>query len=291
MLVVGLLAVLVILGAAAFIAGPLLGLGKSQPAITTTNINTVVPYAGVDVYILDVQQTASFIDDPKSRTDGMLRVHLRQQNTTNVPVNFDYAHIGRLLLPGGQQIAPVYIKGGIGVAPGTNSENFIDFAVATTIKVDQIQFRLGADNEAQMDIPLTSKANLSNYQSATAPIKGHLQYAGLDWNLDSATTQWSIEGKQAAKGMRYITITLKVDNPLAQTAIPGSAFDYARLKSGNTTAAPTSTTLPVSFEAGAKGKAGTVTFLIDQNAKKLTLILSQGQNGFDQATADFQLPS
>jgi hypothetical protein len=100
----------------------------------------------------------------------------------------------------------------------------------------------------------------------------------------------SIDGKQASKGMHYISVTLMVNNTLSQTAIPGSAFAYMRLKTGSTTATPVETTLPVSFDAGTNGKTGTVTFLVPQNATTYTLILlAQPQSGFDQVTQDFRL--
>jgi hypothetical protein len=121
-------------------------------------------------------------------------------------------------------------------------------------------------------------------------LNGKLQYLGLDWMLVSATSQLSIDGQQASSGMHYVIVTLKVNNTLSQTAISGSPFDYIRLKAGNTVVAPKDATLPVSFDAGATGKSGTVTFLVPQDSTALTLILgSQEQNGFNQDTANFQI--
>ena len=82
-----------------------------------------------------------------------------------------------------------------------------------------------------------------------------------------------------------MTITLKVDNTLSQLVIAGSAYDYVRLKAASVSRMPVNTTLPVSFEAGASGKTGTVTFLVPQNTTVMTLVLaSQSNSGFDQAT-------
>jgi hypothetical protein len=117
-----------------------------------------------------------------------------------------------------------------------------------------------------------------------------LQYLGLDWTLVNATSQLSVDGRQASKGMRYVTITLKVSNTLSQVVIAGSAYDYARLKAASMTVAPVNTTLPVSFEAGASGKTGTITFLAPQNATTMTLVFtSKSNSGFDQASADIQV--
>ncbi|MDQ2888672.1 MAG: hypothetical protein M3Y39_21635, partial [Chloroflexota bacterium] len=160
-----------------------------------------------------------------------------------------------------------------------------------TTKANLCVLRLGAPDEAQLDIPLTPGANMSRYAPTTSRITGAtFQYLGLNWSLVSATSQLSIDGKQASKGMHYVSVTLIVNNTLSQTAIPGSAFAYMRLKTGSTTATPVETTLPVSFDAGANGKTGTVTFLVPQNATTYTLILlAQPQSGFDQVTQDFRL--
>ncbi len=88
--------------------------------------------------------------------------------------------------------------------------------------------------------------------------------------------------------MLYLVLTLSVDNILSQQAIPGSAYDYIRLQAGNTTFTPKDTTLPVSFDTGATGKTGTVTFLAPQGTTAFTLMfLAQG--GSDAASIDFQL--
>jgi hypothetical protein len=110
---------------------------------------------------------------------------------------------------------------------------------------------------------------------------------GLDWTLVSATSQLSIAGQQASKGMVYIVVALQVDNTLSQQAIVGSAYTYARLKSGKITAAPKNTTLPVSFDQGETGKTGTITFLMPQSSVAFTLIFLP-QGGADQASTDFQ---
>ncbi|MBV9615248.1 MAG: hypothetical protein JO031_07320 [Ktedonobacteraceae bacterium] len=170
--------------------------------------------------------------------------------------------------------------------------SIVDFAVPIDTKVNQLILRLGAPDEAQLDIPFTQEANLTQYAPKMIKLNGTFQYLGLNWSLVSATTQLSIDGKQASKGMHYVTVALNVSNTLSQTAISGSPYDYIRLKAGNTTASPVNTTLPVSFAAGANGKTGTATFLVPQNANELTLILlAQPQSGFDQATENFQLTS
>jgi hypothetical protein len=288
-----LLLILLVLAGGSFAALGIFGRGNAaQSAVTSSTVNTVVTYAGVTMTVQKVEQAQNFTDDPNSAVDGMLRVHLQAQNNTQVPVNLMYNTIARLVVPGGKTLSPTYVKANVGVAPGVTRTAILDFAVPTDTKARLCTLRLGASDEAQLDIPLTPGANMSRYAPTTSRSSGAtFQYLGLNWSLVSATSQLSIDGKQASKGMHYVNVTLMVNNTLSQTAIPGSAFAYMRLKTGSTTATPVATTLPVSFDAGANGKTGTVTFLVPQNATAYTLILlAQPQSGFDQVTQDFRLP-
>ncbi len=292
------LLVLVLILAAIFIAVVpsgfrLPGLGKaSQPSITTVPINSTATYAGVDITVVNAQQSQSFIDDPNTSNNGMVRLNLQAQNKTSVQANWSYSTIAHLLLPGKSNVAPTYVKEKIGIAPGATQNSIVDFAVPSGDKISQLTLRLGATNEAQVDIPLTGKADLSKYLPKTTRLNGQMVYFGLDWTLTSATSSLNISSQQASKGMRYLTLTLKVDNTLSQVAITGSPYDYIRLKSGQTTVSPSDSTLPVSFATGETGKTGTVTFMAPQNSTAFTLILlSQMKDAGDQATTDFQAAS
>ena len=262
----------------------------TQSPITTTSIHEKVTYAGIDVTVINAQQAQNFLNDPNSSTDGMVRLNVQEHNPTTTTVRWLYYDIAQLVLPGGKTITPVYAKATVGIAPGATQNSFVDFAVPTTDKIGQLILRLGAANEAQMDIPLTGNANLSKYGPTTVKPDGQLQYAGLNWTLASATAQYSIAGQQASKGMRYIVVSLSVDNTLSQEAITGSPFSYIRLQSGNSTFSPAAATLPVSFDAAVTGKSGTVTFLVPQKSSNFTLeLVPQNQNGATQATTDFRL--
>ncbi|HVB21767.1 MAG TPA: zinc ribbon domain-containing protein [Ktedonobacteraceae bacterium] len=293
------LVLLVLLGAGSYLVfallnihGTGLGLGgnNSQAPITTTQVHETVTYAGVEVTVLNAQQSQNFLNDPNSSTDGMLRLNLQEHNSTTVKISWLYSDITQLVLPGGKTVTPTYAKATVGIAPGATQNSYVDFAVPITDKVSQLALRLGASNEAQMDIPLTGNANLSKYAPASVKPDGQLQYFGLNWTLVSATSQYSITGQQASKGMRYVVVTLSVDNTLSQVAITGSPFTYIRLQSGNSNFTPVDTTLPVSFDTGVTGKSGTVTFLVPQKSTAFTLALvPQNQSGATQVTTDFQL--
>jgi hypothetical protein len=287
------LLLIIVLAVVGYFGATLLGIHigpTTQPTITSTGINVTATYANVAVTVQKVQQAQSFSDDPDVGSDGAVRLFLLAQNKTEVPVNLPYDSIAHIILPGGKVVAPSYVRANIGVQPGATKQGMLDFAVPFDAKVGQLALRLGGAEDATIDIPLRAGADLTGYVPKMTQLRGAWQYLGLDWSLVSATTQLSIDGKQAARNMCYVTITLKVDNTLVQTAISGSPYDYIRLKAGSATVTPSEATLPVSFAAGARGQTGTVTFLIPQNVPTLTLIMMpQKQGGFDQASQDFQL--
>jgi hypothetical protein len=276
---------------AGFLGVALPGFVITQPPITTTTINSSVPYAGVNVTILNVQQAQSFLNDPNTSTNGMVRLNIQERNPTDIKVVWSYATIARLIVPDTSLVSPTYVNSVVRVAPGASQTSVVDFAVPTKNSVHQLTLVLGAPNEAQMLIPLFPSANVSKYQPKTINLNGQMQYFGLNWTLTSATSSLSIEGQQAAEGMRFITLVLKVDNTLSQVAITGSAYEYMRLKYGNISALPEHTTIPVAFNVGAVGITGTVSFQVPQQTSSLILILmpQKGDNG-DQDSTDFHLP-
>ena len=295
-LLVLLLLLLFVLGAilyafAGFLGLPLPGIVNIQSPVTTTTIDTSVPYAGVDITILNVQQSQSFINDPNSDTNGMVRLNLQERNSTDVKVVWNYATIARLVMPDKSLVSPTYVNSVVKVAPGSSQKSVVDFAVPMNTSVHQLTLVLGAANEAQMLIPLVRNVDVSKYQPKTTDVNGQMLYFGLNWTLTSATSSLSIQGQQSAKGMRYITLLLKVDNTLSQIAITGSPYEYMRLQYGNNSALPEHATIPVAFQVGAVGVAGTVSFQVPQQTSSFTLFLmpQKGDNG-DQSSTDFHLP-
>lgn len=292
------LVILLVLGGGGYLAFTLLsghapGLGVSQAQIKTTDLNTAINYAGVDMTLLSVQQSQNFADDPQTANNGMLRLNIQEQNKTQKTLGWNYNTIARLLVSGKTALAPVYVKSQGSLAPGATSTSTVDFAIANGGTLSALTFQLGAANEALIPIPLTGKADMSKYLPRTVEQKKTTVYFGLDWSLTSSAVGLSIPGQQASSDMQYLTLTLKVDNTLAQEAITGSPFDYLRVKAGDKTVGPVDTTLPVSFAMGDKGekaKTGTAVFLIPQNSTAATLILLSQDPGDDgQATIDFQL--
>lgn len=288
-------ALLLVLGGIAYvIAGflgvPVPGFVMIQPPVTTMPINTSVPYAGVDITVMNAQQSQSFVNDPNTSSSGMVRLNLSEHNQTTIKVSWSYEQIAHMLVPGKSIISPTYASAKIVIAPGAIHKSIVDFAVPADDPISKLTLLLGASNEAQMLIPLTGNANVSNYQPKTFNLHGQMLYFGLNFTLANATTSLSMDGQQATKGMRYITLTLTVDNTLSQVAITGSPYDFIRLKYNNSTAVPENATLPVAFNAGAAGINGKVSFLVPQNTSSFTLVLvPQKEDGGNPATTDFQI--
>jgi hypothetical protein len=294
-LVVALLVILLVLGGGGYLVLSLLGghfprLVVTQAPITTKNLHLTFPYAGLDVTLLTVQQAQNLLDDPHSADDGMLRLNLQEQNKTTVAIHYDYTTSAHLLVRGQPLLAPTSVRSDTTIAPGATATSVVDFAVPGAGNLSALVFQLGASNEAQLQIPLVAQASLSQYQARTTAQHSSVMYFGLNWRLTSSTASLSIPGQQATKGMEFLKLEVKVGNPLSQEAISGSPFDYLRVRAGGQTAAPISTTIPVSFAVGATGKTGTATFLIPQKSTICTLILlSQDPGGSGQASTDFQL--
>jgi len=289
-------ALLFVLGAIVYATAGLLGVAllgfvNVQPPVTTTAINSTVPYAGVDVTILNVQQSQSFVKDPNTSTNGMVRLNLQERNLTDAKVVWSYATVAHLIVKGKSLVSPTYVNSVVSVTPGASQTSVVDFAVPSNYSVNQLTLVLGATNEAQMLIPLMQNANLSKYRPKTINLNGQMQYFGLNWTLTRATSSLSIQDQQAAKGKRFITLMLKVDNTLSQVAITGSSYEYMRLQYGNATALPKHSTIPVAFNVGAVGITGTVSFQVPQNTTSFTLVLEpqKGDSG-DQGSTDFQMP-
>ncbi len=265
------------------------GFGKpAQAAIARTNINTSVTYAGTALTVLNVQRSQNFLDDPRTTSDGMVRVQIQAKNTFGQPITLVYSNVAHLVLPNGKEIATVYASGNPTIAAGTTQTSNVDFELPANEKVDLVRF--GTADEAQLDVPLNGRADVNKYLPKTIKVTKTLQYLNIDWALVDATSQLSFNGRQASKGMRYITLTFNVSNPLMETVIPGSPYVYMHLKTDTSETTPISAEMPVSFDAGANGKTGTATFQVPQNSSALTLTLrAQENNGFDPATVALQL--
>ena len=256
------------------------GVPATQPAITTASINQTVNYAGVDITIVNVQQSSAFLDDNSTAANGMIRINIKEANNSGQNASYFYSDMAHLILPDKSSVATTNVKQQGAPANSIERTNWLDFAVPTSAKINQLTLLLGTTQEAQISIPLTGNANLSAYQAQTIHPNTPISYNALNWTLKTATGSLSIGGKQATTGMRYVVLTFNVDNPTSNNTVIGFADEYMRLKAGSTTNAPTSTTLPLYANANTTGNSGTVTFLMPSNGNSFTLEMhaTQGDN-------------
>ena len=260
----------------------------TQPPITTAQINQTVPYAGVDITIVSVQQSKAFMDDLDAGTTGVVRLIIKENNSGTSGTNYVYSDVTRLILPDKTSVIPSNEQHFSGPDAGVSRTNWLDFPVPTSVQISQLTLQLGKDTEAQEMIALTGKANVAQYQSKTTQLNNvTTQYAGLNWTVTSATVSMDYKGQQAGKGMQYVTVSLKVDNPSSQDF---SAYwgDYFRLKSGDTTSAPsTDTTFPLNFAAGSSGGTGDVDFIMPAGSTSYTLMFLSTPSYPTQSTVNF----
>src|SRR5207248_9232387 len=125
---------------AGFLGVALPGFVSTQPSITTMAINSSIPYAGVDITILNVQQSQSFLNDPNTSSDGMVRLNLNEHNPTDIKVAWNYATIARLAMPDKSLVSPTDVNSIVRVAPGASQISVVDFAVPTNKYVNQLTF-------------------------------------------------------------------------------------------------------------------------------------------------------
>ncbi len=259
---------------------------------TTTQLNETVNFAGVDITILNAQQASSFSDDNNSSANELVRLNLKEKAGLAVG-SFLYGDVMRLVLPDKTTIVPSNEQNDIRPEQGTSRTNWIDFAVPTNSKIDQLTLLLGTDKEAQMSVPLSSGANLSAYQLKTASPNTTTQYAGLTWTVTSVTLAWNYNGQQADKGMRYVVAQFRIDNPTSQQFTSGFPEEYMRLKAGDATSAPAgNTTLPLTVPANSSGATGVVAFQVPEGVTSYTLILLGKPNvspPISQSTTNFQV--
>lgn len=260
----------------------------TRATITSANINQSVTYSGVNITIESVQQSTAFLDDSSTGTNGAMRIKIKETNNSGQNGNYFYSNIAHLILPDKSSVALSYAQLSGAPDTGITRENLLDFAVPTSDKIDQITLVLGGAQEAPIAIPLTSKANLSAYQPKTVNLNKPINYQGLNYTLLSATESFSVPGKQATSGMRYVVLSFKVDNPTSNDKVIGSTQDYMRLKAGGITSSSVNETLPFSVKANTTGATGTVTFLAPENNTAYTLIFlaAQGYSNV-QVNTDF----
>lgn len=263
----------------------------SAPAVTT-NINTKpVIYSSVNITVLSAQQATSLPGDNGGDGKGLIRLSLKEENTSTKAANYYYGDAAHLIMSNGDNIALSSAQASSGPEASIKRTNWLDFPVATSVKPDQLILRLGTSTESQIDIPLKGDADLSKYQAKTSTPNKQTQYNNVTWTVTSATSQLSYAGKQAESGKCYIVIQLRMDNTSSTTF---NAFygDYMRLKSGDTLNSPdVNSNLPLTINTNQSNVTGTAVFIMPQGTTDFSFILlnTPSTGSVPQQTIDFQI--
>lgn len=258
--------------------------------LLTAQINQSVTYASDQITITSVQEASSYSDDATPNSPVTLRINMKEQNSTSGTIFPSYGDSFRLILPDKTSVAPGQSQLSAVIDQAVSRTNWIDFPLQSSIPIAQLTLQLGKSSEAQEVIPLTGTANLTQYQDKTITPNTLIKYAGVNWTLTSVTSSLSSKGTQANTGMRFIVVTLKLDNTSSNTYFPDQ--NNFRLQGGGLTSASVSNTLPPPISSGVTGQVGTITFQVTQASGSFTLVfLAQptANPPVSQETTTFQI--
>ncbi|GER91047.1 hypothetical protein KDW_52090 [Dictyobacter vulcani] len=241
-----------------------------KPVVTTLNTKPVT-YASVNMSIKDVQQATSFPEDNNNKS-GILRIDLSEENTSSTASYYSYTDSMLLTLPDNTSVHPEASKVSSGPDASIKRTNWVDFAVPTTVKPDQLTLTIGTSTESQIEIPLKADADLSKYQPITSAPNKLIQYAGANWTITNATKQTSYDAKQADKDSVFVVVKLKIDNTSQKEIYPFPS-DTMRLQAGSTTNKPSSNTLNSSIAAGQMNSRGECVFIMPADSTDFTFEL------------------
>jgi hypothetical protein len=255
---------------------------------SVTPLNTNITYASVEIAIIDVKQAKTFSDDTTTSPSAVLRLDLKENNPTADSAYYDYSDVARLLLPDGTKVAPLSTQlPDPSIGPSIERNNWIDFPVALSVKVNQLSLQLGKDTEAQEIIPLTAGADVSKYAAKNTSPNAKMTYGTINWTVTTATSELSYGGKQADKGMMFVVAELNADNTGSSTG--GGDLVQVRLKSGDTTSPAQEFLNDVA--GNQTNVKSTVSFIMPQGSTNFTLIFlpSNAYGITTQSSVDFQI--
>ena len=251
-------------------------------------LNTTILYSSVTITIVDAKQAKSFPDDTSTSTSDVLRLDVKENNTSPKDAYYDFTTVARLLLPDGSKVAPLKTQlPDVSIAPSISRSNWIDFPAPLSDKLEQLTLQLGKDSEAQELIPLTAGADVAKYLPKSSSPNASMKYGGITWTVTKATSELGYAGKQAGKGMMFVVVDLNADNNGTKSG--GGDLVQVRLKSGAITTPAQEFLNDVA--ASQTGVKSTLSFPMPQGDTSFTLIFlpSNAYGITTQSTVDFQI--
>jgi len=257
--------------------------------------NLSIVYASDQLTFTSIQQASSFSDDDLSSFNehpNYVRVNFKEQQTSNNSSDFGYDESFRLILPDHSIIAAQKSATFTGPQQAEVRTNWVDFPASAKVDLSNLTLRLGAQDEAQMDVPLNSGANLSQYQPKAINPNTQFQYAKLNWTIPSATQSLYFNGQQAKTGQVYITVNLKADNNSTYEVWLYGSFVHLNAN-GNSIAADleSNTNGFDDMQPGTTNHQGSVTFLTQPaaNGKYVLDFLPDQNNDWPEQTVPLQI--
>ncbi|MGH2479643.1 MAG: zinc-ribbon domain-containing protein, partial [Ktedonobacteraceae bacterium] len=135
---------------------------------SSEQLNLKFVYSSIEVSVVSAQLANSFADDHSSTGQvGVVRLNLHEAN--NSAGNPDYLESDSLLLvlPDGSNVQLTNSQQPISPNSGVSRDNWMDFAMNSQVRLDQLSLRVGTSSQHQMTVPLKPGANLSKYQNKT----------------------------------------------------------------------------------------------------------------------------
>jgi hypothetical protein len=227
--------------------------------------NLSIVYASDQMTFTSIQQASSFSDDDLTSFNehpNYVRVNFKEQQTSGNSSYFGYTESFRLVLPDHSIVAAQKASTYTGPQQAEVRTNWVDFPTSAKVDLSSLTLRLGAQDEAQMDVPLKSGADLSKYQSKVVKPNTQFQYAKLNWTIQGATQSLYYNGKQAKTGQVYITVNLRADNNSTYEVWLFGSFVHLNAN-GNSIAADleSNTNAFDDMQPGTTNHQGSVTFL------------------------------
>ena len=250
-------------------------------SVTLTNL--AISYATDQITFTSIEQADQFPDDTYTKTysyekkSNFVRIHMKEKQEGGRSAYFSYSSAFSLILPDKTTIKALNAGEFSGPKEGEQRENWVDFETKKPVDLNSLVLRLGTAEEAQMEFPLKSNADLSEYLPKQADLNKAFNYGPMKWTLNTAIQRYDAPGSQAKKGKVFVIVSLTASNPSSSDFW---GYDYIRLKSGDTTAAPEYTSDDDDLNdlsAGASNVKGTLIFQVPPS-DTYTLVFASGKN-------------
>lgn len=282
-------------------------LGGSNNSNSNTNTNSNFPssqqlnnlaivYSSDQMTFTSLQQADKFSDDSYTSFSSYnksyyVRLNFKEQQQAKRSSYFSYTSAFHLILPDQSVVAGTKASTFSGPEQDVVRTNWVDFETKKPVDLSKLSIRLGADDEAQMQFPLQSGADVSKYQPKTVTLNKQFQYASMNWTLKDATQSLYADGQQAKNGKVYVTVDLVVDNPTQNSYY---LYNFLRLKAGDTVSSTDYSSNLNDFDvikSGTTNVQGSATFLTPSASTYTLDFLANTTSSYDnwpEKTVDFQ---